>query len=147
MINRLTLMKLREAGVGAHQSFAVEFPACGVEICNLLSLTIDCTTQSELPARLGIFSRNCGIVFMKTERLLHWPGHFPGNAPKSRQKFVSKACNAVMRATANMMEELCKLWMYFSWLQFLSINVALGNLSLDNKAEQKACSSFFRTEI
>lgn len=58
-------LELRERGTGAHLTFVVECPTCEAIVSAPLSSTIDSTRQTELPARLVIAARNCGIGFTK----------------------------------------------------------------------------------
>ncbi|KAG0415759.1 hypothetical protein HPB47_007060 [Ixodes persulcatus] len=101
-------LELKESDTGAHLTFVVECPVCGVVASAPLSSTIDGTKQNELAARLGIVSRNCGIGFTKLISFFTELSAPPTMTLKSYQKIATKAHDAVVWASASAMAEAAR---------------------------------------
>ncbi|KAM7312937.1 hypothetical protein ISCGN_009841 [Ixodes scapularis] len=102
-------LQLRETGVGARLAFAVECSTCGVVVSAPLSSTVDGTQQTELAARLGIVSRNCGIGFTKLTNFFTGLNSPPPMHLKTYQKIATKVHDAATRAASNVMKEAARM--------------------------------------
>ncbi|KAG0418128.1 hypothetical protein HPB47_005103 [Ixodes persulcatus] len=102
-------LQLRETGVGARLTFAVECSTCGVVVSAPLSSTVDGTQQTELAARLRIVSRNCGIGFTKLTNFFSGLNAPPPMHLKTYQKIATKVHDAATRAASNVMKEAARM--------------------------------------
>lgn len=98
-------LALRETGTGASLHFAVSCSVCGDIVKAGHSPVVASTRQPELPVRLAVASRNCGINFTK---LTNFFGAMDSPAPmhlKTYQCIADKLHVAAMDAARESMKE------------------------------------------
>ncbi|KAG0427631.1 hypothetical protein HPB47_025329 [Ixodes persulcatus] len=105
---------------------ALVCPTCHAVIISApLSSTIDGTQQTELTARLGFISRNCGLGFTKLTHFFTGLNALPPMHLKSYQKIAAKVHDVAMRASCNVMSEAAQI-----------VRKTLGSRSAGNQALQ-----------
>lgn len=98
-------LELKETGVGASLQFVVACSGCGEVAKAAHSPLLESSRQPELPVRLGVASRNCGINFTKMTNFFGGMDAPPPMHLKTYQAVSDKVHRAAMDAALKVMQE------------------------------------------
>ncbi|CAN8006086.1 unnamed protein product, partial [Ixodes hexagonus] len=98
-------LELSETGVGATLQFVVACSGCGDVAKAVHSPLMESSRQPELPVRLGVASRNCGINFTKLANFFGSMDAPPPMHLKTYQAVSDKVHRAAMDAAREVMQE------------------------------------------